>query len=371
MSKTYDTIIIGAGIAGATAAYTLTKQNQKVLVLDKNGIASGGSGAAGAFVSPKIGLASPLHSLTNEAFEVAKDFYLEHCPEYYAQTGVLRIPKDDADAKKFPLYEKANRNEYEIYDSEKLKALGIDVPYDGFFFPEAGACEALDICTFLLKDVDVCLEEVMEVKRENGLWKLLLPTSYLLSDNVVIATGFENKLFNMDYMGVHGVWGNRGDFSSSLDLPLSMHQSMSVSANVEGIIKLGATHERAIKDIQKCEEKEVYILKNMASLLVNTVDFKLEKIYCGMRASSRDSSPVVGKVIDVDCMLEQHPSIKKGRKFPLKYIDNLYVYNGLGGRGFVFAPMMAQMLAEHIVDKKKIDTRLNPDRLFWKWCRKL
>jgi len=70
-------------------------------------------------------------------------------------------------------------------------------------------------------------------------------------------------------------------------------------------------------------------------------------------------------------MLAEHPSIKKGRKFPLKYINNLYVYNGLGGRGFVFAPMMAQMLAEHIVDKKEIDVRVNPDRLFWKWARKL
>jgi tRNA 5-methylaminomethyl-2-thiouridine biosynthesis bifunctional protein len=211
----------------------------------------------------------------------------------------------------------------------------------------------------------------MEVKRENGLWKLLLPTSYLLSDKVVIATGFENKLFNMDYMGVHGVWGNRGDFSSSLDLLLSMHQSMSVSANVEGIIKLGATHERSVQDVQPCEEAQVLRLKEMASTLIDTSDLALIQMYCGMRAGSRDSFPLIGKVIDVDAMLEHHPSIKKGRKFPLKYVDNLYVYNGLGGRGFVFAPMLAQMLAEHIVEKKEIDSRVNPDRLFWKWCRKL
>ena len=67
-SNHYDTIIIGAGIAGATLAHTLTKKNQNVLVLDKNGIASGGSGAAGAFVSPKIGKGSALQTLTNEAF---------------------------------------------------------------------------------------------------------------------------------------------------------------------------------------------------------------------------------------------------------------------------------------------------------------
>jgi len=367
MSKTYDTIIIGAGIAGASLAYALTQQNQKVLVLDKNGIASGGSGAAGAFVSPKIGLPSPLHSLTNEAFEYAKIFYLKHCPEYYAQTGVLRIPKGDADAKKFPVYEKANSNVYEHYDSERLKAMGIDVHYDGFFFPEAGACEALDICEFLLKDIDFHIDEVKEIAYHEGKWII----DGYSAKNVVIATGFENKLFDMDYMGVHGVWGNRGDFSSTLDLPISMHQSMSVGANVDGIIKLGATHERGVQNVKPCEEKESLKLKEMASELIDTSDLELTKMYCGMRAGSRDSFPLIGKVIDVESMLENHPSIKKGRKFSLKYIDNLYVYNGLGGRGFVFAPMMAQMLAAYMLEGKEIDKRVNPDRLFWKWCRKL
>ena len=72
MSKTYDSIIIGAGIAGASTAHALTQKGQKVLVFDKKGIASGGSGAAGAFVSPKIGKGSPLQTLTNEAFSFSK-----------------------------------------------------------------------------------------------------------------------------------------------------------------------------------------------------------------------------------------------------------------------------------------------------------
>jgi len=189
--------------------------------------------------------------------------------------------------------------------------------------------------------------------------------------NIVIATGFENKLFNMDYMGVHGVWGNRGDFSTTLDFPISMHQSMSVGANVDGIIKLGATHERSVQGVQPCEEAEVLSLKEMASELIDTSDLELMQMYCGMRAGSRDSFPLIGKVIDVDYMLENHPSIKKGRKFPLKYIDSLYVYNGLGGRGFVFAPMLARMLAEYMIEGKEVDKRVTPDRLFWKWCRKL
>ena len=163
MSKTYDTIIIGAGIAGASTAHALTQKGQKVLVLDKNGIASGGSGAAGAFVSPKIGKGAPLQKLTNEAFEYAKDFYLSNCPTFFHQTGVIRIPKDEADAKKFSAYQSYNDNRYENYTKEQLEPLGIKACFESFYFPEAGVCDAQEVCHFLLHNIDVVVYEVKEI----------------------------------------------------------------------------------------------------------------------------------------------------------------------------------------------------------------
>ena len=367
----YDTIIIGAGIAGAAIAHTLTQQNQKVLVLDKNGIASGGSGAAGAFVSPKIGKGSPLQTLTNEAFTYAKAFYLATCPKYFHQTGVIRIPKDEVDAQKFSEYEKFNDTEYETYTKEKLNSLGIDVDFDSFYFPDAGVCDAPEVCAYLLNNIEVMTAKVLHLHREGKVWKLLTPYSLLLTKNVVLATGYESNLADLRYMGIRGTWGTRGDFSSKLDLPVSMHQSMSVGANVGGIIKLGATHEKMVKDVIPCSDEQALTLKEKASGLIDTSDLELVESYCGMRAGSRDYFPLVGRVIDVPYMLETYPAIVRGEKPELAHVDNLYVLNGLGGRGFVFAPLMAKLLAEHIVEGKEIDKRVNPDRLFLKWCRKL
>ena len=70
-------------------------------------------------------------------------------------------------------------------------------------------------------------------------------------------------------------------------------------------------------------------------------------------------------------MLENFPGFTRGAKPELKLVDMLFVLNGLGGRGFVFAPLMAEILSDCIVDNKEIDKRVNPDRLFLKWCRKL
>ncbi len=367
MPKTYDTIIIGAGIAGATIAYTLIKKNQKVLVLDKNGIASGGSGAAGAFVSPKIGKGSSLQTLTNEAFSFAKDFYLSTCHGYFHQTGVIRIPKDEADAQKFSEYEKYNNTKYENYSQEKLQSLGIKSAFDSFYFPDAGDCDAVGVCHFLLQEVEVVQYEVSALIKEDGLWAV----GAYRAKNIVLATGFEKNLVDIRYMGIRGTWGTRGDFSTKLDLNVSMHQSMSVGANREGIIKLGATHEKTVKTPEPCSKAQALALKEKSSRLIDISDLELQEVFCGMRAGSKDYFPLVGKVIDVGYMMENYPAIVRGAKPDLKYIDHLYVLNGLGGRGFVFAPKMAKILAEYIVEEKALDKRTNPDRLFFKWCRKL
>jgi len=371
VSICYDTIIIGAGISGAAIAHALRKQNQKVLVLDKNGIASGGSGAAGAFVSPKIGKGSPLQRLTNEAFGFAKDFYLDVCPEFFHQTGVIRIPKNEEDAKKFHDYKAFNLPNYTKYTPQMLHDLGIKAVYESFYFPDAGDCDAPDVCRYLLEEIEVMKEEVLSIKQENKVWSLLTTHYSLLADNVVLATGHESDLLDLRYMGIRGTWGTRGDFGSRLDLLVSMHQSISVGANRDGVIKLGATHEKMVKKVVPCSDEQALSLGQKASELVYTSDFALLRSYCGMRAGSKDYFPLVGRVVDSAYMLEQYPSIVRGTKAPLKHIENLYILNGLGGRGFVFAPLMAKWLTELIVEGTEVNARVDPDRLFLKWARKL
>ncbi len=369
MTKTYDAIVIGAGIAGASAAYFLREKGDRVLVLDKQGIARGGSGAAGAFVSPKIGKGSPLQELTNEAFAFAKAFYQDSFPSYYHQTGVVRIPKDEADAEKFSLYEPFNHQHYEKLSPEPLSDMGIHAPFESFFFEEAGLCDAPALCEALLEGIDFVQYEVKDLSYLPDLrrWK----AGEYRAKNVVLATGFEGGLADLRYMGIRGTWGTRGDFASSYRLGVSMHQSMSVSANLDGVIKLGATHEKSVVSPVACEEGQALSLREKAAALVDVSDFELIETFCGMRAGSRDYFPLLGDIIDTDYMLEHFPAVTRGAKPSLHYRENLYICNGLGGRGFVFGPLMGKMLAEHIIDGSEIDPRVDADRLFLRWCRRI
>ncbi|HIP50522.1 MAG TPA: FAD-dependent oxidoreductase [Campylobacterales bacterium] len=365
----YDAIVIGAGIAGCSSAYFLKEKGLKVLVLDRAGVAKrGGSAAAGAFVSPKIGKGSSLQTLTNEAFEFAKKFYLENFPKHFFQTGVIRIPKDDEDAKLFVEYEKHDHSKREWMTEKTLEKLGIKKAKDSFLFDEGGVCDAPELCKSLLEGIDYFEYDVKSLNYEDELWHI----GDYIAPKLILATGFENKFFDMRYMGIKGTWGTRGDYETSLSLDVSMHKKISVSANIDGIVKIGATHEKEISSCVRCGEKPLEGLLDIASDMVETTDFELKEIFCGMRAGSKDYFPLLGSVIDVSEMLVQNPKLLRGAKLQSEpsYIKDLYVCNGFGGRGFVFAPLMGKMLAEKIVDEKEVDARVNPNRLFVKWCRK-
>jgi len=74
-SKIYDFLIIGAGSAGCSTAYFLRKSGKKVAIIDREGIAGGASGVAGAFLSPLPGKQNLYNTFVNDALNFSIDFY--------------------------------------------------------------------------------------------------------------------------------------------------------------------------------------------------------------------------------------------------------------------------------------------------------
>ena len=78
----YDVAVIGAGINGCSVAYFLAKSGKRVALFDKEGIAAGGSGAAGAFISPKFSKGGELKELMEKSYLFSLDFYSQNFPSY-------------------------------------------------------------------------------------------------------------------------------------------------------------------------------------------------------------------------------------------------------------------------------------------------
>jgi tRNA 5-methylaminomethyl-2-thiouridine biosynthesis bifunctional protein len=76
MNKEYDYVIIGAGIAGCSLAYFLSKYSKSILLIDRNSnVAFGASGAAGAFLSPLLGKPNDFKDLIAKSLIFSTNFY--------------------------------------------------------------------------------------------------------------------------------------------------------------------------------------------------------------------------------------------------------------------------------------------------------
>ena len=103
--KKYDYIIIGSGIVGCSLAYFLKKYSNNILLIDKNSdVCFGASGAAGAFLSPLLGIDNSFKTLVTDALKFSTKFYEENFPQSFVKSGTIRIPKNKADEDKFNNY---------------------------------------------------------------------------------------------------------------------------------------------------------------------------------------------------------------------------------------------------------------------------
>lgn len=387
MSKEYEYIIIGAGIAGCSTAYFLSKYSDSVLLIDKNSdIAQGASGAAGAFLSPLLGKPNKFKDLVTKALNFSTKFYLENIPSEITNCGTLRIPKNQEDKDKFESYKPYMDFPYEIQE-------------EGCFFEIGSQVNVYNVCSFLSKNIEKLFDfDVYLIKKEENYWFI---NKKLKAKNLILTTGADIELIQEEYFNIRAVWGQKIDILTSTKVEKNYHKACSVSSSKtlkdqkKYLVSIGATHHRfecdkqddcniCIKganinkttshnytiDISNNDTKELLEKANDILILdeVEVVDVKV-----GARASSIDYFPMVGKLIDSKASIEKYPHLKNGSHIKnemLKTIDNLYVLNGVGGRGFVLSPYLANQLVELIVNKKNLEEDISTHRLFKRWVKK-
>lgn len=336
----YDFLVIGAGSAGAHTAYFLDRAGAKVAVVEQSQIGAGGSGAAGAFISPRIGRGGVLQQWTNKAFRFCVEFYKKS--PYFYKTGILRLPKDDES----------------FAGLERFLDVAYEKKEDGFLFPYGGVLKAKEHLQFVLQNIKVFYEEAKPIQKGD-----YFVVGKLRAKHIILATGAYDSLIDVPYIKIGKTSGVRFDLKSDLHLPYSMHKRVSLSANIDGIVSLGATHTRLGNPPQNPA-----MLFDEAKKMVGSFTYEIAQMYCGVRSSVNDHLPIVGELID----MQKLPKITNYKKVDLKELPRkgIFIINGLGGRGFVFGPYMGTIVANYLIDKKEIPKELSSDRYFMRFCKK-
>jgi len=374
----YDIAIIGAGINGCSVAYEMTQLKKNVALFDKEGIAQGGSGAAGAFISPKFSKAGDLKEVINEAFLYSMKYYAHHFPQHFTQTQLLHIAKDYEEEEMLRVYKHATPLQLKtvsdaVYESLTPQARGYEhISIDG------GVVDAKKMCEAMAHDATLYKEEItsLHYNEKEEVWSLNDSSFY--TKEVVIATGaYNHTLLYEPYIQLRGVWGHRIDIQTTTRNPYSIHQYVSISPSQKGELAIGATHnvhyhpQTATKpyDVEAGREE----LLKKASQTIQLENVKVVRDYTGLRSGSFDYMPLVGPLVKSEDTLAcciKRLRVKRPDFRDFIYYPHLSMINGSGGYGFVLAPFLATLLKEYILKNKTIDTKLVPARFFARWAKR-
>lgn len=383
--KKYEYVVIGAGIAGCSLSHFLKKYSDSILLIDKNeDVAYGASGAAGAFLSPLLGKPNKFKELVTKALHFSIDYYKNNFNEELQNCGTCRIPKNQEDEEKFQSYIPYMDFEYEKYE-------------DGYLFPIGSVIKPYEVCLKLSKDIEKLFNyEVSKIEKIDDYW---LINDEIKAKKLFLSTGANISLIDEKYFDIRAVWGQKIDVLTSSQIDINYHKECSLSKSKKidenrYLVSIGATHNRFDKDmknssynlelanINKIEhnketkeiiEADIRKLLKKANDIKQLNDIEVIDVKIGARASSIDYFPMVGKLIDSKKSFEKYPHIKNGTHIKnenLIMIDNLFVLNGVGGRGFVLSLYLANQLVQSALDDKKLDDEITNYRLFSRWAKK-
>ncbi len=366
--QTFDIIIIGAGINGCSLAYTLKQKGLEVLVLEQEGIASGGSGAAGAFINPKISKSGPLKDVIEKAYLFSLDFYRDNFTDYTTFAPLLHIAKYEDENEKVEYFKEHTSLDIGEAPDELLSAL---LPYtrsfSNVYIKENAIVEARQVCEAMLKGIKLEKLKVHSAEYMDGLWSI---ESYK-AKKLLVCTGAYEEIFKEPYIQLRRIYGQRCEVQSSTSMPATIHHEVSVSATKKnGRIAIGASHYLQKEQMPSKEEGES-MLVTLAEKSVKLDDLKILGSFTGMRSGSNDYLPILGPVVKANESLLKYPMLLKGAKdTQLEYYPDLFMINGVGGYGFVLAPYLSHLMAEHLTENKDLPEFLLTERFFYRWVKK-
>ena len=365
-----DVGVVGAGINGTALAYRLAKEGVNVALFDTQ-IAGGGSGAAGAFLSPKFLKSSDVKTVINEALNEAFSFYETVDERLIQRYNLLHIAKDDRDAANIR-YMKAHG------EIEDLPVPPPFSPQNEYVYTDRSALvDAKAMCERLGEKAEFFQERITKIERKDGFWSLNDGT--FCTKVLVLSTGAYSSLVDEAYLGgvLRGIWGHRIDVLADFQSDISIHQYVSVSPSSNGKLSIGATHDvhyRPDSGIVYEYEKGRAELIEKANRTVDLGEVKVLRDYVGLRSGSIDHLPIVGRIARLGATLDKLGSFelkKREQNFDdYVYHDDLYMINGSAGYGFVLAPMLSRLLCEYILHKKSLPSKLEPVRFLPRYVRR-
>lgn len=345
-----DFLIVGLGLAGISMAEVLLSNNKSFDVISDD--SQNSSVVAGGMYNPIVLKRYSEVWKAQEQLDIAMPLY-QSIQNRLGVTFINPLPV----YRKFASIEEQNnwfiaadKPQMSAFLSTQLKKITIPAIDAPFGFGEVLYSGYLD--TKLLKDTysNFLFQNNQLFDKHFDYNKFEFEADHIIYDsikyqNIIFADGF--GLHQNPYFNNLPLDGTKGELliikAPDLKIDFILKSSIFIMPIGNDLYKVGATYNWSDKTDSITEEGKQELLTELKHLI--NCDFTVVHHFAGVRPTVRDRRPLVG----------QH----------YKH-NNLYVLNGLGTRGVMFGPFLAQALYNSIFNGITLDKEININRIYKK-----
>ncbi|PQJ35864.1 glycine oxidase [Salinibacter sp. 10B] len=350
-----DVIIVGAGLAGACAAFTLSA-NHDVLVLEAKQPASGASGAAAGLVNPFMGRrARPVWRLRDALHAVSSLLEEADAPTLFPPQGVLRpiIDEDQEAAFREAATEHPDLAEWLTPADLQERFPSVQSERGGFFVPRGGAIDVPAMVRALLSAAHE-RGATLETEAPVVYWRETPSTATVEvgrgrrteefhADRLLLALGQGYARFpELRHLGLTGVKGQtvrvkRPDTLSGMLVPLSGRGY--VVPDNEALV-LGSNYDNNFDDLTPDPQATAYIREKTARMVPGVDETPILDQQAGVRVKHTDTNlPLLG---------------------PMPRRERIWTFTALGSKGLLTAPLLARRVPEYLQHPPLLPDAIHP-----------
>lgn len=344
--------IIGGGIAGMTIAEALQEQGYRVSVVEQKSRAmSAASGNPVAILDPFLSaVESPESSFSLCALDHALRYYKGFEEDVFIPTGLKKMALDDKEKQRLG----------KIFKAQSIASTLLED--DNLLFPDLGMILPEKIQGVLNKKIPLLTDKKVDHIVHKDQWHLMDVEGggILKADGVILACAQAIRSFEQSRdLPVTPLRGQisylEGKSAPDSILCAESYLTPPVSTPNGPAMVCGATFEQNSTDCHVRPEDHQENITNARKLWPGVTGARLVGGRAEVRCASPDHMPLCGPLPIISAYQTQYEMLKHGPRhqiFPeAPYYPALYVSSGLGARGFLTAPLLAQTIGAIISGK--------------------
>lgn len=339
--------VIGAGIAGASAASHLRQAGFDCAMFETTAPASGASGNPAGLIMPRLDADdSPSARFHAQSYLYTVQL-LSGLGDLFNPCGVLLHATSDHE----------RRRQEKLLAMSALPAGWMKEEGDGLFFPQGGVVDPASFVRALLGDTPVINERVGRLARDGESWRIETAAGVHQVDAIVIANSLDALRFaqarSLPLTGSAG----QIDWFENAPPPLHVHAFGPYAAPApNGGLVIGATYAPVAIGVEPGFTKEA-TQTNLEAIarrlpdLVTGLSAAASRPRASVRCTTPDRLPIAGPVPDWGFYSGAYDGLREGRKGdypPGESLPGFFILTGLGSRGLVTAPLLGAMLAAEL-----------------------